>query len=265
MTQQTVEELARAYGARADSYIDLWAPVLRPKGLALLERLAPEGARTFLDLGTGTGTLLADIARLAPRARIVAVDRSEGMIRLARDPAMRAVMDAQSIAIAPGSIDVGVMAFVIFTVPDPSGVMGEVHRVIRPGGRFGVATWGDEPDLPADAILDEELTAQGAPADTVTAINRRDITDTPEKLRALFEAAGFGNVTTWTDRLNLIWPVDDYLRFMSGGGPTRRRLEALNLETRSACLARLRDRLGELPPEDITERSEVVYATGVRR
>ncbi|MGH2728713.1 MAG: class I SAM-dependent methyltransferase, partial [Actinomycetota bacterium] len=94
MTEQTVAELARAYGARADSYVDLWAPVLRPKGRALLERLSPGDARTFLDLGTGSGTLLKDIADLAPRARIVAVDRSEGMIRFAREPAMRAVMDA---------------------------------------------------------------------------------------------------------------------------------------------------------------------------
>ena len=265
MTDQTVEELAKAYDARAADYAELWAPVLRPHGRALLERIRPGDAGTFLDLGTGTGTLLAQIAALAPRARIVAVDRSEGMLRLAGGAsALRAVMDAQSIALASGSVDAGVMAFVIFTVPDPAGVMAEVHRVIRPGGGFGVATWGDEPDVPADAIWTEELEASGAPPDEVARINRRDVTDTPVKLRVLFERAGFVDIETWTDRLNLVWPVDDYFRFMSSG-PPRRRLEGLPAEERRRCLERIHSRLAELSPEDLAERSEIVFATGRRR
>ncbi|HJR18472.1 MAG TPA: methyltransferase domain-containing protein [Actinomycetota bacterium] len=264
MTEQTVAELAQAYGERADSYEDLWAPVLRPKGRALLDALEPDAAETFLDLGTGTGTLLGEIAEVAPRARIVAVDRSEGMIRLARGDAMRAVMDAQAIALGGETIDAGVMAFVIFTVPDPPGVLAEVHRVLRPGARFGVATWGDEPDVPADAVWTEELAEAGADADPVTAINRRDITDTPEKLSALFAAAGFTDVRTWTDRLDLIWKPDDYIRFISAGGPTRRRLDTLDPTDQKRCLDRVRARLTDLGPDDLAERSEIVYAIGIR-
>jgi SAM-dependent methyltransferase len=264
VSDQTVDDLARAYDARAADYAELWAPVLRPHGRALLERIGPGDADTFLDLGTGTGTLLADIAALAPAARILAIDRSEGMLRMARGaPALRAVMDAQSIALAPGSVDAGVMAFVIFTVPDPAGVMAEANRVIRPGGGFGVATWGDEPDVPADAIWGEELEASGAPPDEVARINRRDVTDTTDKLRVLFAGAGFVDIETWTDRLNLLWHVDDYFRFMASG-PPRRRLVALSADQRRRCLERIRSRLGELSPADFAERSEIVFATGRR-
>lgn len=264
MTQQTVAELARAYGDRADSYDDLWAPVIRPHGRALFAALEPVDAPRVLDLGTGTGALLPDIAEAAPRASIVAVDRSEGMIRLARGSAMRAVMDAQTIALADETFDQVVMAFVIFTVPDPAGVVAEVFRVLRPGGRFGVATWGDEPDVPADAVWSEELDAHGAAPDPVTAINRRDVTDSPEKLITLFERGGFADVRTWTDRLDLVWAVDDYLRFVSGGGPNKRRLDTLDAEARRRCLDRVRERLDALAPEDFAERSEVVFATGTR-
>lgn len=265
MTRQTVEELAQAYGARADSYEDLWAPVLRPKGRALLERLGLGDARVVLDLGTGTGTLLGEIAALAPSAAIVAVDRSEGMIRRARRPAMLCVMDAQDIALATGSVDAAVMAFVIFNVPDPHRAMAEAARVLKPTGMFGVATWGDEPEVPADRIWEEELEAHGAPADPVTAINRRDITDSPEKLADLFSRAGFEDVNTWTDRLDLIWKPDDYVRFVGGGGPSKRRLDELDPEARQRCLEGIRTRVADLPPSDLAERSEVVYATGVRR
>ncbi|MGH2783908.1 MAG: class I SAM-dependent methyltransferase [Actinomycetota bacterium] len=264
MNEQTVAELARAYGARADSYADLWAPVLRPKGRALLEALEPAESQMLLDLGTGTGTLLGEIAAVAPHARVVAVDRSEGMIGLARGPAMRVVMDAQSIALADESFDRVVMAFVIFTVPDPAGVAAEAFRVLRPGGRFGVATWGDEPDVPADTVWLEELAAEGAGEDPLTPINRRDVTDSPEKLQTLFARAGFTDVRTWTDRLDLIWQVDDYLRFVGGGGGMKRRLDTLEPDAQRRCLARVRARLVGLQPEDLAERSQVVYAVGHR-
>jgi SAM-dependent methyltransferase len=264
VTQQTVAELAQAYSERADSYEDLWAPVLRPKGRALLDAIGPGDAEMFLDLGTGTGTLIAEIAAVAPRARIVAVDRSEGMIRRARGPAMRSVMDAQTIALADRTIDAGVMAFVIFTVPDPPGVLAEVHRVLKPGARFGVATWGDEPEVGADAIWEEELAEAGAAPDGVTGINRRDITDSPEKLATLFEKAGFTGVRTWTDRLDLVWKPNDYVVFISAGGPTRRRLLSLDPDARSRCIERVRARVAELPPEALAERSEVVYGVGTR-
>jgi SAM-dependent methyltransferase len=264
VTQQTVEELAKAYGDRADSYEELWAPVIRPHGRALFEALDPAEARLVLDLGTGTGALLPDIAAGAPRASVVAVDRSEGMLRLARHPAMRAVMDAQAIALSDASVDRVVMAFVIFTVPDPAGVVAEVHRVLRPGGLFGVATWGDEPEVPADEVWTEELAAHGAADDPVTGINRRDVTDSPEKLETLFAGARFADVRTWTDRLDLVWKPDDYVNFLAGGGPVKRRLDTLEPETRRRCLESVRARLAGLDLEDLAERSQVVFAVGAK-
>ena len=65
--------------------------------------------------------------------------------------------------------------------------------------------------------------------------------------------------------LRLVWQADDYVRFLSGGGPTKRRLDTLEPETRRRCLERVRERVAELEPEDLAERSEIVFATGRRR
>ena len=93
----TTPQLAAEYSAIADPYSRLWSPVIRPMALPILEMLPLGQARDVLDVGAGTGELLEDLARCAPRAQIVAVDRSEGMLRLAQVRGARflAAMDAQ--------------------------------------------------------------------------------------------------------------------------------------------------------------------------
>jgi ubiquinone/menaquinone biosynthesis C-methylase UbiE len=56
-----------------------------------------------------TGALLAQLGAAAPSARILAVDRADGMLRVARRQTKHslAVMDAQSLAIRAGAVDAG--------------------------------------------------------------------------------------------------------------------------------------------------------------
>ena len=74
----TTPQLVAEYSAIADPYSRLWSPVIRPMALPMLEMLPLAQACDVLDVGAGTGELLEDLARRAPRAHIVAVDRSEG-------------------------------------------------------------------------------------------------------------------------------------------------------------------------------------------
>ena len=76
--------LADRYSQRAEAYDELWSPVIRPVGERLIEHLQLNGARNIIDVGTGAGALLAVLQRAAPNAKILGVDRSEGMLRLAR-------------------------------------------------------------------------------------------------------------------------------------------------------------------------------------
>lgn len=83
--QQTAM-LADRYTQRADAYEALWSPIIRPVGERLIARL-PLSSTTMsvVDIGTGAGALLPAIKCAAPSAVIVGVDRSQGMLRLAKD------------------------------------------------------------------------------------------------------------------------------------------------------------------------------------
>jgi len=54
-----------------------------------LERIAPRGVQSVLDLGTGSGCIAITIARHRPHARVVAVDRSPAALAIARENAQR--------------------------------------------------------------------------------------------------------------------------------------------------------------------------------
>ena len=97
------------------------------------------GARgRTLDLGCGTGRTLP----LFPKeARAVGLDPSAEAMRRARKrapdvPLVRA--SAQALPFRDGAFDTVVSGLVFCSVPDPAQALGEVRRVLRPGGRLRV-------------------------------------------------------------------------------------------------------------------------------
>jgi ArsR family transcriptional regulator len=92
------------------------------------------------DLGCGTGHL-AEV--LAPHVkRVVAVDASPMMLDAARER-LRTMSnvelrlgDLESLPLDPGALDVAVLSLVLHYAPEPMRVLGEAHRVLRPGGRL---------------------------------------------------------------------------------------------------------------------------------
>ena len=155
--------LARNYSDVADGYVELWSPLLVPVGGRLLEALAWEDVRRVVDVGTGAGALIPEIARLAPAAGIVGVDCSLGMLALApRARARLVLMDVMRLGLRTAAFDVAIMAFVLFHMPDPMTALGEVRRVLQLRGALGVVTWAEDPPIPASEVWDEELAASGA-------------------------------------------------------------------------------------------------------
>jgi len=96
-----------------------------------------------LDVGCGAGAALAPAAQRAASA--VGVELSPAMAERARVAAPSAevlVGDAAALDLPDRSFDVVVSAFVVFFMPDPTAALREWRRLLRPGGRLVIATWG---------------------------------------------------------------------------------------------------------------------------
>jgi len=98
----------------------------------------------ILDVGTGLGYLLIEIARLIPDVEIVGIDISSGMVKIARRNTEKAglsrrvkfmVKDANKMSFEDSSFDLIVSTGSLHHWKKPLHVINEVHRVLKDGGK----------------------------------------------------------------------------------------------------------------------------------
>ncbi len=142
--RQTYDRIARWYDLMA-------APFEGPHLRRMLELLEVRPGETALDVGFGTGDVLVELARtVGPQGRVAGIDLSEKMKEVAAQKLDRedlseevelCVGDATSLPFEDQSFDVVCSTFTIelFELSEMEAVLGECRRVLRPGGRFGVA------------------------------------------------------------------------------------------------------------------------------
>lgn len=259
--------LAAEYSARADAYARHWAPVIHPLARILLGALPFEFALHVLDLGCGTGDLLGDLRAAAPGACLIGADRAEGMVRAARQTVSCGLLvtDAESLALQAEIIDVAVLAFMLFHVPDPAAALREVQRVLRPNASVGIVAWGTDPGTPGAAIWTEELDACGAAADPrAPAVMGHELMNTPEKLAHMLREAGFASRRIWRESHAHAWTVDALFAMQASCGMPSRRLASLSADTRALCCERVWSRVAALPAGELVHRMEVLFAVARR-
>lgn len=107
---------------------------------AQLARL--EAGDRALDVCTGTGALAVELRRrVGPAGEVVGVDFTPRMIELAqrsRPGISFRVADACHLPFGDREFDAAAIAFGIRNVASPLEALGEMHRVVRPGGRVVV-------------------------------------------------------------------------------------------------------------------------------
>jgi SAM-dependent methyltransferase len=107
---------------------------------ALLEALGPLDSRRLLDVGCGTGRFTA--AFEVAGAQVMGIDRDPRMLALAEQRTRSAgllIADAHRLPLDDDSFDVAVATTLLEFASDPVGVLDELARVVRPGGRIAVA------------------------------------------------------------------------------------------------------------------------------
>jgi ubiquinone/menaquinone biosynthesis C-methylase UbiE len=125
------DEVAPRYDAH---WIQRFAQPLHARMLAALEMPC-----AVLDVGCGTGALLAAIGARWPRADLAGIDAAPGMVAMARNRLPSADIregTAEGLPWPDATFDLVVTSLSFHHWRDQTRGIGEAARVLRPGGRF---------------------------------------------------------------------------------------------------------------------------------
>jgi ubiquinone/menaquinone biosynthesis C-methylase UbiE len=149
--RQAKAKAAVTYDAAADHFDDEPLAFWDRIGGRTVERLALPPGASVLDVGCGTGASALPAAQaVGSGGHVIGVDLSARLLERARAKAAARgltnvefrIGDMMSSGYPDASFDAVVSVFSIFFVPDMEGLVRELWRMVRPGGKLAVTTWG---------------------------------------------------------------------------------------------------------------------------
>jgi SAM-dependent methyltransferase len=140
---------ARAYDALfVPSLIGVFAPIVA-------DAAAIAAGDRVLDVACGTGVLTRELAaRVGAAGDVTGLDPNRGMLTVARArPSTIAWHEgvAESLPFPDRRFDAVVSQFGLMFFQDRRAALGEMRRVLRPGGRLAIAVWDGLASIPAFA------------------------------------------------------------------------------------------------------------------
>ena len=145
------EKAAATYDAAADHFDDEPLSFWDLIGKRTVTNLKLQAGAKVLDVGCGTGASALPAAQaVGKNGFVVGVDLASRLLERARTKALTAGLDNVEFRLADmtaleypdSSFDAVVSVFSIFFVPDMGSLVRELWRMVRPGGKLAVTTWG---------------------------------------------------------------------------------------------------------------------------
>jgi ubiquinone/menaquinone biosynthesis C-methylase UbiE len=140
----------------AEIYDEFFVPALFGRWAEPLCDAAQIGrGHDVIDIACGTGaTTRAAETRIGPKGRIVGLDRNQGMLCVAQSRATEIEWSegvAEALPFADETFDRVLCQFGLMFFDDTSKALGEMVRVLRPGGRIALSVWDDVANSPGYA------------------------------------------------------------------------------------------------------------------
>lgn len=213
---------------------------------AMLEMAGICHGQTVLDVAAGAGDQTLDIAaRVGAEGAVVATDISAGILTYALGNAVRAghgtvrihPADAEDLGLAAATFDAAVCRLGLMFLPNPLAGIQEIHRVLKPGGRFcSMVFAGPEMNPCLRILISTAMRHAGlAPRDpfqpgSLVSLGKAGLMDD------LMQQAGFRLVATTRMEVPFRLPTTaDYLTFIKdSAGPILQILAPLDDVARAA-------------------------------
>ncbi|MBT8057826.1 MAG: methyltransferase domain-containing protein [Gammaproteobacteria bacterium] len=196
------DDIRMASDRIADRY-DRHAALEQEVGRRLFDRIAfqRDEPEAIVDLGCGTGAGAAALKKAFRKSQVAALDLSAGMLartakrsRLTR-PIRPIQANAMALPFRRHSVDLVVSNLAVPWFSDPSRFLGQVLRVLRPGGMLLFSTYGPE----SLEQLHQAITAAGMDCAVPGFTDILEIGDA-------LTAAGFREPVMDVDRITLDYP-----------------------------------------------------------
>ena len=272
MTGQSEEAritAANVYNAAADHFDDAPLGFWDRYGRKTVERLSLAAGASVLDVACGTGASALPAAEtVGPDGRVLGVDLAENLLELARAKAAQRDLDniefqlgdMTDLGYPDGHFDAVVCVFAIFFVPDMESLVAELWRMVRPGGKLAVTTWGPDVLAPVYAVWLDAVKAERP--DLHSAFNPWDRIVEPLAVLKLMQDGGVVDPEVVPeDGVQPIQSPEDFWTIALGTG-LRGTIDAMGAE----AAARVRDTVVNWTAENQVEAvgTNVIYAVGTK-
>ncbi len=266
--------VADEYSRMAETYDRVVVPRFEPIAKTVVELVAPKPGEMVLDVSTGTGLLACLLAPLTAPAQLVAIDLADEAIRVASYRAGHAgirnirfeMMDARNIVYRSALFDAVASNLGIPNIGYDR-TFYEVHRLLKPGGRFVFSEWAAARSPTGDAYVEAlERHKTAAPSKTLaqlreaillnrTAPESKELRDSAAVARRL-RGVGFASVEDVVRTFPVRFAgVEDLIAFETAWGWDEREVAEMSPEQRAAFTAeigeRLKDRTGPSGIDDV--------------
>jgi ubiquinone/menaquinone biosynthesis C-methylase UbiE len=200
-TEDAKKKAVATYNAAADFFDHPTNTFWERYGRNTIERLQLSRGARVLDVCCGSGASALPAAEaVGPGGLVIGVDLAEKLLQLARAKATQRGLtnvefqtgDLTNLRFADGAFDAVVCVFGIFFVPDMESALRELRRVLRPGGRMAITTWGPRLFEPLNTPFWNSV--RSVRPDLYKGFNPWDRICEPEALRSLLASAGLQDI-----------------------------------------------------------------------
>lgn len=201
-------------GSVPDGYREHLEPVIfGPWALRLIDFVGVRSGDQVLDVASGTGVVARAAAeRVGVQGHVIASDISAPMLAhvqqgLKPDSASVDTVECSATALSmdDGAFDVVLCQQGLPFIPDREAAAREMRRVLRPGGRAGVAVWLSNPRVEPFLVYGHALRDHGLAEPFPNAYDSTANSMSVDEVRTALEAARFHDVHVVTEELALAW------------------------------------------------------------